>query len=52
MTKYVIRFTNAADSTWAGRYWPGTFTTRHQAETFLAQTPNNHHLEIVETENQ
>jgi hypothetical protein len=48
MTRYVLRFTSAADPTWAGRTWPGTFTTRAQAETFLAQTPNRRHLEIVE----
>lgn len=49
--KYGIRFSAAADHTWAGRTWPGTFTTRAQAEQFLQQTPNRRHLEIVELPN-
>ena len=46
--RYALRFTSAADPTWVGRIWPGTFTTRDQAESFLAATPNRRHLEVIE----
>jgi hypothetical protein len=48
MTRFALRFNAAADPTWAGRTWPGTFTTRTQAEQFLNATHNKRHLEVIE----
>ena len=48
--KFALKFTSAADPAWSGRQWPGTFTTRTQAEQFLNATPNNRHLEVIEVD--